>query len=47
MTQRTGSSAKQTSEEQLMAAVKFVKAAGGIQKAKEALEELKKLRKTG
>lgn len=34
-------------EEQLIAAVMFIKRAGGIEQAKQALEELKKLRKTG
>jgi len=38
---------QRSEEEQLAAAVKFIEQAGGIEKAKKALDELKKLRKTG
>ena len=38
---------QQTSEVQLDAAVKFIRKVGGLEQAKQALEELKSLRKAG
>ena len=38
---------RKSSDEQIDAAVKFVQKLGGIEQAKRALDELKKLRKTG
>lgn len=38
---------QKSDEEQLVAAAMFIKKVGGVEKAKQALEELKKLRKAG
>lgn len=48
MSQRIKVTTKQTSdEEQLVAAALFVRKVGGIEQAKQALEQVKKLRKAG